>query len=194
MTSTSRSLRWRSGEGDGLGIEHVELKIAEANIAAEAVVIGGSGGDAWGARWRIVVDPEWTSTRSLHLTRLGGATIALRHDGYGEWSDGEGKKRKEFQGLSDCIVAGSPFGLVQIVKRLGAKAAKVQSLEVVAVSLPDLVVSRAALRLEPLDAGRRFRLTIADVATEVEIDGEGIVTRFGEAKMQAAAEPDVAAA
>lgn len=179
MTSTGRSLRWRSGEGDGLGLEHVEVKITEANIAAEAVVIGGSGEGAWGARWRIVVDPEWTSTRSLHLTRLGGATVALRHDGYGEWSDGEGKKRKEFQGLSDCIVLGSPFGLSQIVKRLGAKAAKAQTLDVVAVSLPDLVVARLAVKLEPRESGRLVRLTVGETVTEAELD-DGFVTRFGE--------------
>ena len=179
MTSTGRSLRWRSGEGDGLGLEHVELKISDANIAAEAVVVGGSGDGAWGARWRIVVDPEWACTRSLHLTRLGGATVALRHDGYGEWSDGEGKKRKEFQGLLDCIVLGSPFGLSQIVKRLGAKAAKAQTLDVVAVSLPDLVVARLPVKLEPRDGGRLVRAILGEAATEVVFD-DGFVTRIGE--------------
>ena len=180
MTSTSRSLRWRSGEGDGLGLEHVELKIADANIAAEAVVIGGTGEGAWGARWRIVVDPEWTSTRSLHLTRLGGATVALRHDGYGEWSDGEGKKRKEFQGLSDCLVEGSPFGLTQLLKRLGAKSAKTQSFDVVTVAVPSLVVTRATVALQPLEAGKRFRLTVGERVAEIEVDDEGFVTRWGD--------------
>ena len=179
--TTNRSLRWRSGEGDALGLEHLELKIADSGIAAEAVVIGGAGEAAFGARWRITVDPDWTSTRSLHLTRLGGATVALRHDGYGEWSDGEGKKRKEFQGLSDCIVLGSPFGLTQIVKRLGAKAAKTQSLDVVAVTLPDLAIARLTLKLEPIEAGRRLRLTVTETVTEVEIDAEGLVVGFGEA-------------
>ena len=179
--TTHRSLRWLSGEGDALGLEHLELKIADGGIAAEAVVIGGTGEEAFGARWRITVDPDWTSTRSLHLTRLGGATVALRHDGYGEWSDGEGKKRKEFQGLSDCIVLGSPFGLTQIVKRLGAKAGKAQSLDVVAVALPDLAIARLPVRLEPVEAGRRFRLTVGEVATEVEVDAEGLVVDFGSA-------------
>ena len=181
MTTTNRSLRWRSGEGDALGLEHLELKISDTGIAAEAVVVGGAGEAAFGARWRITVDPDWTSTRSLHLTRLGGATVALRHDGYGEWSDGEGKKRKEFAGLTDCIVTGSPFGLTQIVRRLGAKAGKAQSLDVVAVSLPDLAVSRVSVRLEPVEPGRRLRLIVGETTTEVEIDTDGLVTRFGDA-------------
>ena len=193
MTSTL-SLRWRSGEGEGLGLEHVEVKIADSNIAAEAVVVGGAGETAWGARWRIVVDPDWTSTRSLHLTRLGGATVALRHDGYGEWSDGEGKKRKEFQGLTDCIVVGSPFGPSQIVKRLGAKAAKTQTLDVVSVSLPDLVVERRTVKLEPQSGSGRLRLTVGETVTEVEIDADGFVTRFGEAVERVGGEVSTSAA
>lgn len=183
MTSTSGSLRWRTGEGEALGLEHVELKVSENGIAAEAVVVGG-GETGFGARWRITLDPDWTSTRSLHLTRLGGPTVALRHDGYGEWSDGEGKKRKEFQGLLDCVVLGSPFGFVQVAKRFGAKAAKAQKFDVVTVSLPDLAVARLAAVLEPLEAGRRYRLTLGGTATEVEIDGDGLPLHHGEATVR----------
>ncbi|MDK9696170.1 MAG: putative glycolipid-binding domain-containing protein [Siculibacillus sp.] len=175
MPSTTHALRWRFGEGDDAGLEHVEVKIADTGIAAEAVVIAGAVATAHAARWRIVVDPDWTCTRSLHLTRLGGPTVALRHDGYGGWSDGEGKPRKEFAGLSDCVVAGSPFGVTQVLKRLGAKTAKTQTLDVVSVTLPDLTVARVALKLEPLEAGRRWRVTLGDVATEVTVDADGFV-------------------
>ena len=180
MGSTSGVLRWRSGEGDALGLEHVELKVSAAGIAAEAVVVAGAGETAYGARWRLSLDPDWTSTRSLHLTRLGGATVALRHDGYGAWSDGEGKTRKEFAGLADCLIDGSPFGLTQILKRLGAKAAKAQSLDVVMVTLPALAVERASLRLEPIEAGRRWRLVRGETAVEIAVDADGFVTAYGE--------------
>lgn len=181
MSSQEKSLRWRLGGGEDAGLEHAELKIGETGIVAETVVVAGSADAPHAARARITLEPDWSSTRSLHLTRLGGPTVALRHDGYGEWSDGEGKKRKEFQGLSDCLVAGSPFSFSQVLKRLGAKAAKTQSFEVVLVGLPGLAVAKAAVRLEPIEAGRRFRFTLADTVTEVEVDAEGYVTRFGEA-------------
>ena len=181
MTSTTRTLRWRLATGDDAGLEHAEVKIADSGIAAEAVVIAGSGETAHGARWRIVVDPAWACTRSLHLTRLGGATVALRHDGYGGWSDGEGKARKEFAGLSDCLIDGSPFGVTQLLKRLGAKAAKTQSFDVVAVSLPEPTVCRVAVKLEPLEAGRRYRFTCGATVTDISVDDEGFVTTFGAA-------------
>jgi hypothetical protein len=180
VMTTNRSLRWQGGEGGTLGLEHLELKVSETGIAAEAVVIGGAGEAAYGARWRIVVDPDWACTRSLHLTRLGGATVALRHDGYGAWSDGEGKPRKDFAGLTDCLVEGSPFGLTQILKRLGAKAAKPQTLDVITVSLPDLTITRTTVKLEPLGEGR-LRVTRGGEAIEASLDGDGFVTAYGSA-------------
>ena len=174
------ALRWRTlGEGD-IGLEHLELKISDTGIAAEAVVIAGSGETAHGARWRITLDPDWACARSLHLTRLGGATVALRHDGYGEWSDGEGKKRKDFQGLADCLIEGSPFGVGALLKRLGAKAAKSQTVDVVTVSLPRLEIARTAVTLDPLEPGRRWRLTRSGTATEFAVDADGFVTAWGD--------------
>lgn len=189
MSSTTRSLRWRLGGAEEAGLEHLELKIAETGVAAEAVVIAGEGAAAYGARWRLTVDPDWACTRSLHLTRLGGATVALRHDGYGEWSDGEGKKRKDFQGLSDCLVAGSPFGLTQLVKRLGAKSAKAHTADVVLVSLPGLEIARATVTLRPAGAGGIFRLTLGEAETEIAVDADGFVTRWGETIRRIESEP-----
>ena len=182
MTASTRTLRWRTAASDeaALGLEHVELKVAETGISAEGVVVAGAGATAFGARWRITVDPDWTAFRSLHFTRLGGATVALRHDGYGEWTDGEGKKRKEFAGLSDCLVEGSPFGLVALLARLGAKAAKTQSLDVVFLAVPSLDLARASIVLKPLEPGRRFALTRAGETVEIDVDADGLVTRWGD--------------
>ncbi len=181
MSGTTRALRWKtsSEDGEAIGLEHVELKIAETGVSAEGVAIGGRGEAAHGLRWRITVDPDWTAFRSLHLTRLGGATVALRHDGYGEWSDGEGKKRKEFSGLSDCLVEGLPFGLTALIERLGAKIKKTQTLDVVSVSVPGLEISRATVTLETIEPGRRLRLTGIGGPSEIELDDDGRMRRWG---------------
>lgn len=200
MSGTTRALRWRAlatptDDGAACDLEHVELKIAETGITAEAVMIAGRGADAHGLRWRLVIDADWASFRSLHLTRLGGATVALRHDGYGEWSDGEGKKRKEFAGLTDCLIDGSPFGPTALLARLGAKAAKTQTLDVVTVALPSLAVARTTLTLTPLAPGRRWRLAWAGRVEEIEVDDDRFVTRWGDrwARVDLAApEPAVA--
>lgn len=184
MTLTSGALRWRStmpsSEGDvESGLEHVELKVAESGVSAEGVAITDDGATDFGLRWRMTVDPDWACVRSLHLTRLGGPTVALRHDGYGEWSDGEGRKRPEFTGLTDCLVEGSPFGLVALLKRLGAKASKSQTVDVVTVTVPDFAIARTSLTLQPIAAGR-LRLIRGDRSDEIEIDGDGLILRWGD--------------
>lgn len=183
MSANHRSLRWRTlrdeGEGrEAIGLEHVDLKIAETGVTAEGVMIGG-GDVAFGARWRIVVDAEWACVRSLHLTRLGGATVALRHDGYGNWSDGEGKARKDLAGILDVLVEGSPFGLMALVRRLGKKAEKTQNLEVIRVSLPGLDIAKHPLVVKSSAAGRRLALTDDETALEIELDEDGVPEGFG---------------
>ncbi|MBV5265493.1 putative glycolipid-binding domain-containing protein [Pinisolibacter aquiterrae] len=186
MSGTHRSLRWRTlrgGDGEGadaaIGLEHVDLKIAETGITAEGVAIGGEGETAFGARWRIGIDAEWACVRSLHLTRLGGATVALRHDGYGAWTDGEGKPRKDFAGILDVFVEGSPFGLMALVKRLAKKAEKAQALEAIHVSLPDLAIAKIAVTLKPSAAGRHLAVTLGETGLEVDLDEDGVPERFG---------------
>ncbi|NLH81135.1 MAG: putative glycolipid-binding domain-containing protein [Phyllobacteriaceae bacterium] len=186
MSATHRSLRWRTFrvDGDGrtetIGLEHVEVKIAESGVTAEGVSVAGDGETAFAARWRMTVDPEWACVRSLHLTRLGGATLALRHDGYGGWSDGEGKPRKDFAGLTDCLVENSPFGLTALVARLGKKAAKAQSVEAVVVGLPSLEAAKRTVALKPLDGAKKIAVTIGETTFDVDFDDTGTPTRFGE--------------
>ncbi|MCE1236125.1 MAG: putative glycolipid-binding domain-containing protein [Hyphomicrobiales bacterium] len=186
MSATHRSLRWRTrrgGEGEDaaetLGLEHVDLKITDSGATAEGVMVAGRGETAFGARWRMQIDADWASVRSLHLTRLGGSTLALRHDGYGVWSDGEGKPRKDFAGLTDCLVEGSPFGLMALVRRLGKKAEKAQTLEAVVVSLPGLEPAKTRVTTKPIDGERRLSMTIGETTFEVTLDEDGAPIRFG---------------
>lgn len=182
MSATHRSLRWRTADevGETAGLEHVELEIGESRIAAEGVAVAGLGETRFGARWRIVVDAEWACVRSLHLTRLGGATLALRHDGYGGWSDGEGKPRKEFAGLTDCLVEGSPFGLMALVRRLAKKAGKAAEIDAIVVSPQTLEPVKTRIALKPLDGAARIAVTIGETTVEVGFDGDGVPTAFGE--------------
>lgn len=187
MSGANRSLRWRTlrgGTGDdareAIGLEHADLKITDAGATAEGVMIGGEGDAAFGARWRIVVDAEWACVRSLHLTRLGGPTVALRHDGYGGWSDGEGKPRKDFAGLLDVFVEGSPFGATALVRRLGKKLEKAQTIEVVHVALPSLDIAKATLVLKPVAGARRLTATIGETTVEVDLDEDGVPSRWGD--------------
>lgn len=156
MADTHIAVRWRSVADQGL--EHCAIRIAENGITAEGVVVGGSGTDAFGLRYRLTADPDWTAIRSLHLTLLGGATVALRHDGYGEWTDGEGKKRKEFSGVLDVDLGATPIGLVCSLRRQTWKAGRKQEFDVLAIGVPGLGIARESRSVTCVEPGRSWRI------------------------------------
>jgi hypothetical protein len=160
MTDAIEAIRWRAPDG---GLEHLALKISDSGIAAEGVVIGGTGAGAYGLRYRIVADAGWSAVRSLHLTLLGGSTLALRHDGYGEWTDQEGKRRKEFSGLLDIDVAATPIGLMATVARQAWKAGKSLNLDVLRIAVPALEPARATLRIVCVEPGHAYKVDDAEV-------------------------------
>lgn len=161
MSDTSIAVRWRSLPDDGL--EHSVVRIADSGITAEGVVVGGTGADAFGLRYRLTADPGWTAVRSLHVTLLGGATVALRHDGYGEWTDGEGKKRKEFSGVLDVDLGATPIGLVCSLRRQTWKAGRKQEFDVLAIGAPGLGIARESRAVACVEPGRSWRLADKDV-------------------------------
>lgn len=171
MTERTRTIRWRAADG---GLEHLSLRITDSGVTAEGVVVGGTGETAYGLRYRLVADAGWTAVRSLHLTLLGGPTLALRHDGYGEWTDQEGKKRKEFSGLLDLALAASPVALTGTLLRQAWKAGKTIEIETLAIGAPDFAPARTSLAVACREAGKRW--TVADA--EVTVDEDGIVATW----------------
>jgi len=191
MSDVTRSIRWRGGAGhpvkavvdgteasDDECVEHCVAKIGASSIAAEGVMIGGAGDAAFGLRYRIVLDAEWAGVRSLHLTKLGGATLALRHDGYGDWTDGEGKKRADLAKCLDLDLLGSRFAFTATLKRLAWKAGKTVELPMVHVALPALEATRVMVKVTAIEPGKRYRvLREGGEPEEIEVDADGFVTR-----------------
>ncbi|MDR3374807.1 MAG: putative glycolipid-binding domain-containing protein [Ancalomicrobiaceae bacterium] len=179
MSDEARTIRWRS-LADG-GLEHSVVKIGATGIAAEGVVIAGDGDAAYGLRYRVVVDAEWAGLRSLHVTRLGGTTVALRHDGYGEWTDGEGKKRADLSKCYDASLDATPFALSVMLKRMAWKPGKAQELSFIRIAAPSLEVTRIKAKVTATEPGRIYSMVAEDGSPEeIEVDDEGIVVRIGE--------------
>lgn len=173
MSDTTRSIRWRSD--DGATIEHCVVKIGASSIAAEGLMLAGIEPDEFGMRYRIVVDAEWAGFRSLHVTKLGGATVALRHDGYGEWTDGEGKKRPDLSKCLDVVIDGSLFPISVTARRLAWKANKAVELPAIHIALPSLEVSATTLKVTAIEPGKSYRVSIdGSEAREYQLDADGL--------------------
>jgi hypothetical protein len=176
MSDTARSIRWRSD--DGTTIEQCVVKLGGTTIVAEGIVIGGTDDAEYGLRYRIVVDAEWAGLRSIHVTRLGGATVALRHDGYGEWTDGEGKKRPDLSKCLDLVIDGALFPISVTAKRLAWKANKVLDLPAIHIALPTLEVSAVLLKVSAIEPGKRYRVVREGTdSVDIALDADGLVTQ-----------------
>lgn len=175
MATTTRALRWRSLV-DG-GLEHAVVKVNDTGVTAEGNVIAGSGA-GYALRYRLVLDAEFAGTRSFHVTLVGGQTIALRHDGYGIWTDGEGRTRPDLAGAKDVELSASALPTTLPIRRIAFKKDKSAEIEVVAVDAPSMTVTKRRRRITCVEPGALFRVEDPDAGTSVDVtvDADGFVT------------------
>ena len=145
-------VRWRSLLVEGL--EHCVIRTSDTTVTIEGGLVSGPIAAPYGLRYRLVLDADWGGTRSIHVTAVGGATLALRHDGYGQWSDASGQARGDLAGARDVDLPLTPLTLVLPVRRLGLKAGKTAEVEVVAIDGVALTATKAKRRLTRIETGR----------------------------------------
>lgn len=190
LADASRQIRWQAPTG--VALEHCAIRETETNVTLEGVAIPADPASA--LRYRLVADAGWGGVRSAHLTVVGGATLALRHDGYGGWTDGEGKPRKDLAGVLDLWLDASPVPLNVMLRRLGGKPGKSLKLDVGKIDLAALTVTRAPLEVMCTATGR-YTVTLDGAATEtVALDDSGLLSawadRFQRADMALAVAAD----
>jgi hypothetical protein len=169
------TLRWRLIPDHGM--EHVVVTQSDGDIIAEGLVIGGAGASAFGVRYRCVLDADWAGWRSVHVTLVGGLTLALRHDGYGGWTDASGQSRPEFAGARDVFFGASAFSLCACVRRIAPKAdGRAREGKAVFIAAPSLKASAIGFTLERT-APKAVALGFVDppAAHAVELGADGYV-------------------
>lgn len=170
--------RWRLTAD--AGIEHVVVSESEGDVVAEGVIVGGAGAGAYGLRYRFVLDAEWAGWRSAHVTLVGGMTLALRHDGYGGWTDASGQSRPEFAGARDLLLGASAFTLAVMARRIGVKAdGKIREGKLVHLEAPSLKAAQVAFGVAMPEAGT-LELTLDGTAQRIGVDAGGFVRDWPE--------------
>mgnify|MGYP000876585150 CR=1 FL=1 len=145
-------VRWRSLQDEGL--EHCVIRTSDTTVTIEGGLVSGAIAVPYGLRYRLVLDAEWGGTRSIHVTAVGGATLALRHDGYGQWSDASGQARGDLAGARDVDVPLTPLTAVLPMRRLGQKAGKTIEVDVVAIDGVALTAAKAKRKITRVETGR----------------------------------------
>lgn len=123
--------------------------------------------------YELTTGPAWVTER-LRL-RSGGRGLDLRRSEDGDWS-ANGEPRPDLAEALDCDLQNSPLTNTMPILREPNEAT---DYTMAWVSLPDLGVRVSRQRYEPLGPGRvRYVSLDSDFTAELEVDAEGIVTRY----------------
>jgi hypothetical protein len=174
---TNRSVRWRPLEG--IGLEHLRVASEDGRIVARGAAIGEFEGNAFGVRYKVICEPDWTF-RELELDTANGVSLKIASDGRGGWIDGRGEELPGFEDCIDIDLGGSAFTNTLPIRRLNLEAAdgpaELSMLYVPFNSFKPFVDDQRYTCLEP----RRYRYEAVDgaFAGELVVDDDGLIVEF----------------
>ena len=167
---TRRQLVWRGLE-EWLA-EECSVVIDGGRLEARGVQLGAEP-HPYRADYELTTGADWVTERLV--VSCGGRSLDLRRAGDGSWT-ANGEALPEVQGALDCDLAFSPLTNFMPARRLGSEP--VDHL-MAWVSVPDLGVRPSPQRYEPIDDHHvRFVSLDSDFVAELELDDDGLVTRY----------------
>lgn len=170
-----RAIRWRPVQGTGL--EHLHLTETGDGILARSAVIGTDDGLAFGARYEIHLESDWTF-RSLLLERMDGARLILERDSNGDWRR-EGTPLPALAGCIDIDIAATPFTNTLPIRRARFEPGQPQRFHMAWIPL-DSLEPMVDEQIYTKRDDRRFRYQAADGSFEAELtlDDDGLVVDY----------------
>jgi uncharacterized protein len=166
------------------GFEVLFLRREADGYRFEGQSTGVEDGEAWGVRYAVTVDSDWT-TRSAHVVGLsaeGAKEVSLAGDGAGSWRV-DGRQAPQLDGCLDVDLEASAFTNAFPVRRLRLDVGERADAPAVYVRALDLSVERLDQRYARLpDDGdhRRFdyESPAFDYRDELVYDEFGLVLSY----------------
>lgn len=163
---------------DGATLEHLTLRRAPAGITATGVIAGDLDGFAFGLRYEVGLDPDWTFRRLL-IERTDGATLDLRADD-GRWSLDDGTPLPDLAGCIDVDLEGSPFTNALPINRASPEPGVPGHFRMAYVPFESLAPFPDEQIYTALDGEGRYRYQAGDGSFEAElsVDADGLVLAY----------------
>lgn len=173
---SSRVVRWKAVEGDGL--EHLLLRTDDAGARAQGMIIGGRFGAPYAVRYEILCDAGWR-VRRLAVDSLDGGGLVLLGDGQGRWTDGAGRPIEALDGAIDVDLTASCFTNTLPLRRLGGALAGRTVIDVAYVHIPGMACTPARQAYTRLAPGRVLYEGIGSgFQAELDVDEDDLVLRY----------------
>ncbi|MFY2763570.1 putative glycolipid-binding domain-containing protein [Arenimonas sp. MALMAid1274] len=172
---------WLRIEDHG-SLEHARLQPAPDGWRADGTVLAIDAGSPLRVDYRLTLDARWR-TRELWLEQTwhgARSTLRLQRADDDSWQQ-DGQPVLALQGCQDVDLGLSPLTNTPPIRRMLADGLDRASFDMAWVQFPGPRVTRAAQRYTRLDAGRwRYEGLGSHFEAELDVDPEGIVTRYGQ--------------
>ncbi len=157
-------------------VEHVAIT-DEDGWTADGAMVAVFDGRAVRLTYRLQVDVAG-ATRALDLAdSVGGASLALRGDGQGRWSDADGVPVPDLDGCIDVDISTTPLTNTLPVRRLRLAPGESADIQVAYVDVPSLAVRPVAQSYRRID-NRSYRYESGSFAADVVFDEDDLVTDY----------------
>ncbi len=170
-----RTILWHHEEG---GHERAVLAPDPKGLHLGGTALYAHEGRPVEVRYSILTDPEWrTLVVGLHVqTADATRRLALHGDGAGSWTAG-GEPQPHLDGALDADLTFSPASNTLPIRRLGLAVGQSAEIRVVVVDPHREGLELVTQTYERL-AESRYRYSSGDFSAELDVDGDGLVTRY----------------
>ena len=165
---------WRGPDGS---LERCTLLVNRAGVRLAGTVLAAHDGAPLEVRYAIDLDRRW-QTRRAEVRIADGPSLLLDSDGRGHWA-AAGRRVLDLDGCRDVDLEISPSTNTLPIRRLAPAEGRSVAARAAWVRLPSLA-------LEPLDqtyerlTATAYRYRSGDFTAELEVDGDGLVLRYGD--------------
>jgi hypothetical protein len=170
----SRSVRWRTLDGDGL--EHLVITGEADGILARGVIVS-ENDRRFAASYRIALSPDWLFREAV-IETVEGLTLNLTRDPLGNWT-ADGIDMPELGGCIDIDMSASAFTNSLPIRRVGMRVNEPQRFDMAWIPLDSLKPFRDGQIYTPLNEDTyRYQSEADDFEGRITVDSDGLILKY----------------
>ena len=166
------------------GTELFELEERDSDVVLSGWVVAAVEGTPCAVSYEVVADPGWV-TRHVAITLASDSdrALSISHDGEGSWSV-DGVPRPDLASCRDVDLGISPSTNTLPIRRLQMGVGDGAHLDAAWVRFPQMTVEVLSQRYVRI-GDSSYRYSSANFHRNLEVDGDGVVVRYGDDLWQA---------